>query len=154
MANASDSAARPGRGPGTLNAQSLLLPYALGLVGLCVAVQIALAVAGSEIDLFAQALLAIVALYFAGFLVLRHERLRQVRFGPLVAHALTYVIVNGSYQLHAAFLAFANGADLRGDADLPVDGGWLGPTLAMAGFWAVGFTIHALASIGQRGYDQ
>jgi hypothetical protein len=42
---------------------------------------------------------------------------------------------------------------LRGQEYLPVDPGWFGATFAMAGFWGIGLTVHAIASIAQRGFE-
>lgn len=136
-----------------LNARRLLLPYLGGLVVMCVLLQIVIAATGNEIDLTAGLLTGLVAVYYAAFLVMRRQALKHIRFAPLVAHAVTFVVLNGSFQLHAAILAFVNSNELRGDEHLPIDAGWFGPTLAMAGFWAIGFTIHAVASISQRGYE-
>ena len=137
-----------------LNAKNLLLPYAIGLVVMCAVVHVVIVATGNKISVTAQLLTGGVALYYAAFLIVKHKDLRRIRFGPLVAHGFTYVVVNGSFQLHAVILAFANSSVLRGNQDLPVDPGWMGPTYAMAGFWAIGFTIHAFASIGQRGCEQ
>lgn len=136
-----------------MNARKLLLPLALGVAGLCLAVQLVITARGDEIDLVAYLLLGVVALYYLGFLILRHDELDQVRFARLVAHAVAYVVVNGSFQIHAAILAMANSDALRADDHLPIDGGWFGITFAMAGFWAIGFTIHAIASISHRGFE-
>lgn len=136
----------------TRNAKRLLLPFALGLLGLCALLQLVIAVAGSTIGVVAVVGTLVVAACYAAFLITRRDELKSIRFGPLVAHALAYVFVVGSFQLHAAFLAFADSDELRG-SDLPIDAGWLGPTFAMAGFWAIGFAIHAVASISQRGYE-
>lgn len=136
-----------------MNARRLLLPLALGLTGLCLTMQLFVAARGSEINLITVLLFGVVALFYAGFLILRRDDLRRVRFASLAAHAVTYVVVNGSFQFHAAILAMTNSDTLRGDEHLPIDGGWLGVTFAMAGFWAIGFAIHAIASISQRGFE-
>jgi uncharacterized membrane protein len=137
----------------SLNARSLLLPWALGVTALCLTTQLVIAARGSEVDAVAWLLTVLVAFFYAGFLILRRDQLRRVRFASLVAHAVTYVVVIGSFQLHAALLAFSNSDGLRGDDHLPLEGGWFGVTFAMAGFWAVGFTVHAIASIAQRGFE-
>lgn len=115
--------------------------------------QITIAATGNEIDLTAGPLTGVVAIYYAAFLVLRRGPLKRVRFAPLVAHAVTFVVVNGSFQLHAAIIVLANSDALRSNEHVPIDGGWFGPTFAMAGFWGIGFTAHAIASISQRGYE-
>ena len=135
------------------NARKLLLPYVLGLLALSTLVHLAIALGGNEIDLSAQLLTGSMAVFFVGFLIIRWEALGQVRFGRLVAHAATYAIVNGGFQLHAAVLVIAGTDLLRSGDHLPHDHGWFGPTFAMAGFWALGLIIHAIASIARRGFE-
>ncbi len=136
-----------------LNARTLLLPYLLGLVGLCALVQLYIVLDGNHISLGSELLTGGVALYFAGFLWMRREPLGQIRFARLVAHAATYATVITSYQLHAAILAMTGSSALQGQGYLPIDDGWFGATLAMAGFWGLGLTMHAIASIAQRGFE-
>ena len=136
-----------------LNARSLLLPYVLGLTLLCALLQLYIVIDGNRIGVVAQLLTAGVALYYAAFMFTRRRRLGQVRFARLVAHATTYAVVNTSFQLHAAILGFVGSEALRDQGYLPVDSGWFGPTFAMAGFWGVGLTIHAIASIAQRDFE-
>ena len=136
-----------------LNARSLLLPYVLGLTLLCALLQLYIVIDGNRIGVVAQLLTAGVALYYAAFMFTRRRRLGQVRFARLVAHATTYAVVNTSFQPHAAILGFVGSEALRDQGYLPVDSGWFGPTFAMAGFWGVGLTIHAIASIAQRGFE-
>lgn len=137
----------------SLDSQRLLLPYLVGLITLCAAMQVLITITGNRIGTTATLTLAIVAIYYWGYVFRYRDKLRRIRFAQLVAHAVTYVVVNGSFQLHAAVLAMINNDNLRGDDHFPIDSGWFGPTLAMAGFWAIGFTIHALAAIGQRGFE-
>lgn len=136
-----------------LNARRLLLPYTLGLVALVSVSHAILAVEGSEIGLLAGVLTAAMGLYYAAYLLWTHKSLRQIRFAPLVAHAVTYVVVVGGFQLHAVFLALANSDQLRGGDDFPLDPGWFGPTLAMAGFWGIGLLAHAVSSVALRGFE-
>jgi hypothetical protein len=137
-----------------LDASKVLLPYLLGLIALCIGLQVAVVLAGNEIGVIAWVLVILVAIYYGTFLLIRRSILRRVRFGPLVAHAVTYVVVCGSFQLHAAVLTIAGSSAIQGDDYFPIDPGWFGPTLAMAGVWAIGFTIHAVASVAQRGYER
>lgn len=139
--------------PTELNARSLLLPYVLGLTALCALVQVVIVFDGNRIGVSAQLLTVAMALYYAAFMYTRRQRLGQVRFARLVAHATTYAVVNTGFQLHAAILGFVGSDALRGRDYLPVDSGWFGPTFAMAGFWGIGLTIHAIASIAQRGFE-
>jgi len=149
----STSSAAIGDAETSLNSRRLLLPYVLGLVVLSAITHVILALDGGEIGLLAGILTAVMALYYAAYLFRTRRSLRQIRFAPLVAHAVTYVVVVGGFQLHAAFLAFANSDQLRGSNDFPLDPGWFGPTLAMAGFWGIGLLAHAISSISLRGFE-
>lgn len=155
MVLSESSARRPHNQPSeVMSSTALLMPLAVGMVGLCLGMQAVIAARGSEIDLLALALVGTVVLFYFGFLVWRRDELPKVRFGSLAAHAVAYVVVTGSFQLHAWSLAMANSDVLWGDGDLPIDGGWLGITFGMAGFWAIGFAAHAVASISQRGFEK
>ncbi len=136
-----------------LNARSLLLGYVVGLAFLSALVQLYIVFDGNSISGVSQGLTAGIALYYAAFMFTRRHRLGQVRFGRLVAHATTYAVVNASFQIHAFILGVAGSEVLRGQDYLPIDSGWFGATFAMAGFWGIGLTIHALASIAQRGFE-
>ncbi len=136
-----------------LNAKNVLLPYSLALIALCVINQVVIAVIGNVIDWRACLMTGVIALYYAIFLITKGKELQRIRFASLVAHAITYVAVVGSFQLHAAFLLFANSDQIRGTADFPIDPGWAGPTFFMAGFWSIGLIIHAIASIAYGGYE-
>ncbi len=125
----------------------ILLPYTLGLIGLCLVVHIIIAARGDVIDLVDGIIFLPVAMYYAAFLYFKGPELRQIRFGDFVGHAVTFGVVNGSWALHAM-------ATLSTGSSSTLDSSWFGPTLAMTGFWSIGLTIHALAAIAQRGYGQ
>lgn len=137
-----------------LNVRSILLPYTLVLIALCVVIQLIVAIRGSSIDGVSQALLTVVAAYCAWFSWRGGgTRLKHIRFGELVYHGVNYVVVNTSFHVHAAVLAFQNSDALGGSRDFPIDSGWFGVTIGMAGFWGIGFLMHAVASIAKRGYE-
>lgn len=139
---------------GELNARSVLLPYFLGLIGLCTILQLVLLGIGSEIGLFALIATIGIAVYYASFLYLKRQSLSQVRFAQFVAHAITFGVVAGSFQLHAAIVTLAGSGVILGTDEFAMEPGWFGVTLAMAGFWAVGLTAHAVAAIAQRGFEK
>lgn len=137
-----------------LDVRALILPFALTLLALVVAVQIVIMVNGNEIGLIENLLLAAVAGYYAFVLITRGTRLRQVRFGMLVTHATAYTIVNLSYLLHAFVLIVANSPAIRGDSNFLMNEGWFGVTFGMATGWGIGLLIHAFASIASRGWEE
>lgn len=128
--------------------RQLLLPYTLGLVALCAILQVIVAIRGPKVDIIDGLLFVPVAIYYAAFERIRRRSLTRIRFGALVAHAVTFAVVNGSWQLHAFFAA----APLN-DNSVALDPSWIGPTFAMCGFWSIGLTLHAISAISQRGFE-
>jgi hypothetical protein len=137
-----------------LNARTLILPFELSLLVLVAALHVVIVIDDNQIRLLSTLLLAGVAAYYFVFLAVRGSRLRQVRFGMLVAHATAYAIVNVSYLLHAAILIVADNPAIRGDAHFVLDPGWFGVTFGMATGWGIGLLLHAFASIANRGWEE
>ncbi len=137
-----------------LNARALILPFALTMLGLVVAVHVILVVRDNRIGVLETLPLVVVAGYYAFFLITRGSELRQIRFGRLVAHATAYVIVNVGYLLHAYVLIVVNSPAIRGDSHFLLDEGWFGATFSMATFWGLGLLVHAIASIAGRGWEE
>lgn len=137
------------------NSRRVLLPYALGVVGFNALIHLTIIVVDSQPNtLLIGGLTAVLALFYTGFAIVRRSVLKQIRFGPLAAHAVAYVTVVGGFQLHAAILTLSGSSALLGTEDFAVNSDWFGPTFAMAGFWAIGLTIHAITSIAQRGFEE
>ena len=137
-----------------LNARQLLVPYTIGLLILLASLHTVIAIeGGGPSSVVAVSGLVLVAVYYAAFYLLKSSILNKIRFGQLVVHAITYVFVIGSYQLHAALITLSGSSALLGNADFAVASNWFGPTFAMAGFWAIGFAVHAVASVAQRGFE-
>jgi hypothetical protein len=137
-----------------MNVRTLILPFALTLLGLVTAVQVVIVIDDNRVRLLSTLSLAVVAVFYACFFAMRGSRLRQVRFGMLVAHATAYAIVNVSYLLHGAVLIMVNSPAIRGDSYFLLDPGWFGVTFGMATGWGIGLVIHALASIANRGWEE
>ncbi|GAA1732227.1 hypothetical protein [Brachybacterium phenoliresistens] len=137
---------RPARPPAGSTDAALhsLLPYLGALVLACLALQVTIALTGGRIALLAALLTAVIAAGAAIYLGTRGRALGRLRFGLLIAHALLYVSVNGSFALHA-FVRSALGEGL--------DPSWGGPMLAMPGIWALGFLTHAAGSLAGRGFE-
>lgn len=139
----------------TTNARSILLPYTLGLIIAMLIVQIVIALTGGEVTVLAGALTAVVALGIAGWLWRNHRALRHVRFGGVIAHAIAFVTVTTSYNLHALIQIVA----LRfGDAPVSIAGpilssSWFGATLVMSALWGLGLLLHLIGTILGRGWE-
>lgn len=147
---AADGADRPVR---TTTAHSTLFPYALALVVANAVVHLIIVLAGNQITVLTTLPLVVVALGYAGYLLRFGRALGQVRYGRLVAHALTYATVNTGYLLHAYVLISAGVPAIQGDGHLMIDPGWFGACFGMAGFWGIGLIAHALAAVHERGFE-
>jgi hypothetical protein len=137
-----------------VNVRTLILPFAVCLLAMMAAVQAVIVLDDNRVSLLSTLLLGAVAMFYAVFFVTRGPRLRQVRFGMLVAHATAYAIVNVSYLLHAAVLIVVNDPAIRGDGYFLMDPAWFGVTFGMATGWGIGLVIHALASVAMRGWEE
>lgn len=137
----------------TLNVRTLILPFALIMLGLVVVVHAVIIVDDNRVGLLATLLLTVVAVYYAAYFITRRSRLARIRFGTLVAHATAYAIVCVSYLLHAFVLIVINSPAIRGDSHFLMDQGWFGVTFGMATGWGLGLIVHALASIASRGWE-
>lgn len=136
-------ASRPAPGSADAALHSLL-PYLGGLALACLALQGVIAATGGRIALLAGGCTAVVALGAVAYLAVFGRGLGRLRFGLLLAHALLYVCVNGSFALHAL---------LRGALGEGLDPSWAGATLAMPGIWAIGFLVHAAGALAGRGFE-
>ena len=90
----------------SVNARRLLLPYALILSIAMAGVQTVIALTGGQIGLLANLLTAAVALGIVVWLWSNRRELRRVRFGQVVAHAVAFVVITSSFNLHAAIRIF------------------------------------------------
>ena len=115
------------------------------LVG--VAVVHALVVAqGQRITPLTQLALGVVAAGYLAFFVTHYLEFRRVRFALESSHAIGYVIVNGSYWLHATYL-WATG---QGDR---IDSAWYGLLFGMSICWGAGLAVHAWRSAHRGGFE-
>lgn len=134
-------------------AHSSLLPYALCLLGANAVVHLLIVLAGNRITVLTTLPLIAVAIGYAVYLIVVGRSLGRVRYGRLVAHALTYAMVNTGYLLHAYVLVASASPAIQGDGHLALDAGWFGATLGMAGFWGIGLITHGLAALRERGFE-
>lgn len=138
-------------------ARRSLVPYTVAIIVASGLLQVVIALRGNRIDLVSALLLAVIALGYAIYLLTAGKELGQVRYGRLVAHAVTYVVVNTGFLLHAYVLIAVgspaiNGAGAPGHG-IALDPNWLGATLGMASFWGLGLLMHALGALASRGFE-
>lgn len=102
--------------------------------------------ADSRVTLASGLLLAGVAVYYALFLILQAKALRQRRFGAYIVHVVSFLIVNGSYWLHAAALVVTDNAGV-------LDPGWYGALFGMGSFWGLGLLLHTMGVALSGGFE-
>lgn len=134
-------------------AHSSLFPYALALLAANALVHLIIVLASNRINVLTTLPLVVVAIGYAIYLVAFGRSLGRLRYGRLVAHALTYAMVNTGYLLHAYVLIASASPAIQGDGYLALDAGWFGATLGMAGFWGIGLITHGLAALHERGFE-
>lgn len=129
-----------------------LLPYFLWLIGTNAVLHLAIALTGNAIGWTAAIGMVVIALSYYLYLATIGRGLGHVRYGRLVAHAVTYAAVTGGFLLHA-YMLFVVGAPAIRDAATGLDPGWAGATIAMGGFWMIGLLVHAFGAIMDRGFE-
>ena len=138
------------------NARALLLPYTLGLVVAMAIVQIVIAATGGDVTLLAGILTAVVALGIAVWLWRNLTALKRVRFGLVIAHAIAFVTVTTSFNLHAILRVMFLGFEVDGAGDAArtlLESSWFGATLVMSALWGLGLLVHLLGSVLGRGWE-
>lgn len=136
-----------GRTPSTAQVRQRVGWYAAAMIVGVSVVQAIIATHGHRITLVSTLALAVVALGYLAFNMATHQWLRRVRYGRLTVHAVGYVIVNGSYWLHATWL-WTTGRGAVVDAD------WYGSLFGMGLFWGLGLTIHTIANLRTDGFEE
>jgi len=142
-----DAASRSAR------AHASLRPYALCLLGANAVLHLVIVLADNRITVLTTLPLVVIAIGYAVYLIVFGRSLGRVRYGRLVAHALTYATVNTGYLLHTYLLVASAAPAVQGDGHLALDAGWFGASLGMAGFWGIGLLTHALAALHERGFE-
>ena len=139
-----------------VNARSVLLPYLLVLVLAMTAIQAVIAFTGGEITLLAGFLTAMVAAGIAVWVWRNYRKLTKIRFGLAIAHALAFVTVTASFNLHAVIrtlsLGSSGGADGAAAHELLATP-WFGATLVMSAAWGAGLLIHLAGVVLGRGWE-
>lgn len=137
------------------NARSLLLPYTVTIIVAMVVVQSVIALTGGEVSVLAGVLTAAVALGIVVWLARIRRQLIRVRFGHVIAHAIAYVAVTTSFNLHAAIQTIVVGGvdGPQAAAEGFFGSSWFGATLVMSAAWGLGLLIHLLGSVLGRGWE-
>ena len=91
-------------------------------------------------------LLAAVGLYMVVFTVRNATALRQRAYGTYFAHAVAYLIINGSFWMHAWILMLSGRNEV-------LQQGWFGPLVSMSVLWGAGLLIHTIGAMLSRGYE-
>lgn len=91
-------------------------------------------------------LLAAVALYMVLFTVRNGTALRQRAYGFYFVHAVSYIVINGSFWVHAWILMLSG----RSEA---LEEGWAGPLVAMSVLWGAGLLVHTIGAMLSQGYE-
>lgn len=90
--------------------------------------------------------LAGVAVFVVVFLYLRRAAMAQRRYGYYLLHVIAFLLVNGSFALHALVRYSAGSTEA-------VTGGWRGVLFVMPLVWSVGLLVHTLGTLASRGYE-
>ncbi len=137
------------------NARSLLLPYTLTLLAAVVVLQVTIALTGGQVGVLAAALTVLVAVGIAVWLQRTYRRLTHVRFGVVVAHAIAFVCVTTSFNVHALLRTVSLGSDggLDAAAQELLATPWFGATLVMSSAWGLGLLVHLVGSVLGRGWE-
>ncbi len=138
------------------NARTLLLPYTLGLIIAMAIVQIVVAATGGEVTILAGGLTALVAIGIAVWLWRNLTALKRVRFGVVIAHAIAFVTVTTSFNLHAILRVMFLGFEVDGAGDAArtlLESSWFGATLVLSALWGLGLLVHLLGSVLGRGWE-
>lgn len=124
-----------------------LARYAGALIAGVLAVQGYTAfVADGRVTAGTMLLLAAVALYMVVFTARNATALRQRPYGTYFAHAVAYLIINGSFWVHAWILILSGRSDM-------LQQGWSGPLMSMSVLWGAGLLVHTIGAMLSRGYE-
>jgi len=126
--------------------QQLVIPYTVGLTLAMAAVHAIIVAEDHRISGRAMLAYAAVAAGTYAFWIVRRRDLSRVRWGAATAHAITYLVVNGSFWLHALTLIYL------GDAGL-LDGTWRSILIGQSLVWGAFLLVHAWQSISRRGFE-
>ncbi|WP_146188074.1 hypothetical protein [Mycetocola zhujimingii] len=135
--------------PATVNARSVLLPYLLVLVAAVVLIQIVIALTGGEVGILAGTLTAVVAVGVGAWMWRNCRTLAKIRFGIAIAHAIAFLAVTTSFNVHAVIRAISVDSPAAELLATP----WFGATLVMSAAWGIGLFVHLTGAVLGRGWE-
>jgi hypothetical protein len=95
-----------------------------------------------------------VFLYYVYYNLTSKKLLSRVRYGLLVAHVTSFLIVNIPFHLYAFILFMSNNAAIRGNENFAMSPDWYGVLFGMTTFWGIGLLVHTVASVANRGFEE
>lgn len=102
--------------------------------------------ADGQVTVGTALLLAAVALYMVVFTLRNGTALRQRAYGTYFAHVVAYLIINGSFWVHAWILMLSGREEV-------LQQGWSGPLLSMSVLWGAGLLVHTIGATLSGGYE-
>lgn len=103
-------------------------------------------VADSRVTAITGLLLVAVAIYIAFFVARNGTALRTRAHGTYFAHAVAYLIINGSFWLHAWILILSGREGI-------LEGGWAASLISMCVLWGIGLLVHTIGAMLGNGYE-
>ncbi len=127
----------------------LLLPYCATVTVIMLATHVISAFAINYTLLILSIGTLLVALILLAYAVLFGKGLDKLRFGGVLVHSFTYVLLVGGNLLHFLLVGFS-GTYTDPERYL---GDWFGPTVTMGGLWGAGLFLHLWGAIIQNGFE-
>lgn len=111
--------------------------------------------ATGEISLTLPLALFVAVFFYYVYYNLRSKKiLSRVRYGLLVAHVTSFLIVNLPFHLYAFILFMSNNPAIRGNENFALAPDWYGVIFGMTTFWGFGLLVHLIASVANRGFEE
>ena len=130
-------------------ALQLMRPYCVSITIIILTAHVASAFLPQNTVLIMSAAILLVAIMLLGYVVLFGKGLQKLRFGAVMVHTLTYVLLVGGNLLHFMLAGFGN---YYSSLD-SLMGDWFDSSVAMGGIWGVGLFIHLCGAIAQQGFE-
>lgn len=99
---------------------------------------------GSEVNAWTALLLVCIAIYSFVFNYHNFKSIRKVAYLEYKIHAVTYLLINLSFWLHATYLYLV---------DFSFSSAWKGALFAMPLFWGIGLLFHTFGTLISKGYE-
>lgn len=95
-----------------------------------------------------------VFLYYVYYNLTSKKVLSRVRYGLVVAHVASFLIINIPFHLYAFILFMGNNSAIRGNDHFALSPDWYGVLFGMTTFWGIGLLVHLIASVANRGFEE